>query len=536
MGSKSFLKGAAILGIAGVIVKIMGAFFRIPLGNIIADEGMGYYQASYPIYVLLLTVSTAGIPTAISKLVSEKSAMGDYYGAHRVFKISFKLLLVTGVITSSIMFFGAGRIVSIVKSPPEAYYSMLSIAPALLFVPIMASFRGYFQGMQDMVPTAISQIIEQFGRTVIGLLLAFYLLGRGVHLAAAGASFGAAAGGITGTIIIIMIYYGRRQGILHEIQRRPIQKQESSSRILYRILAIAIPITMGAAIIPVMNMIDLGIVMRRLQNIGYTPEVSNELYGQLTGMAAPLINLPQIITVGLAMSLVPAISDAMQRRNIGAVRSTIQAGTRVALLLGLPAALGLVTLARPIMLLLYPLQKASAINAADILSILGFGVIFLTLLQTFTGILQGLGRPTIPVANLLIGALIKVLLTYVLTGIPAINIRGAAVGTVSAYGTAALLNYFAIKRLTRTKFNKSNLVVKPIISVIAMSISVLFIYGKFESVLGNRLTTLLAVGIGAFIYGMMLLATGGITKADLLMMPGGRRVSGILSRLGLLRK
>ncbi len=536
MGNKSFLKGAVILGIAGIIVKIMGAFFRIPLGNIIGDEGMGYFHASYPIYVLLLTVSTAGIPTAISKLVSEKNAIGDRYGAHRVFKMSFLLLLITGLVTSLTMLFGAKLIVNIVKAPSEAYYSMIAIAPALFFVPLMAAFRGYFQGLQDMVPTAISQVIEQFGRTVVGLLLALFLLHKGIDFAAAGASFGAAAGGITGAIIIIYIYYNRRAKIFHEIHSKPLLKQDSSTKILYRIMAISLPITLGAAVIPVVTLIDLTIVMRRLQDIGFSAEVANELYGQLTGFVAPLINLPQIITVGLAVSLVPAISDAVQRKNMPLIRDTVQTGTRVALLIGLPSAIGLVTLSRPIMLLLYPMKQTSAINAAEILSVLGFGVIFLTLVQTFTGILQGLGRPTIPVANLFIGAVLKIIATYILTGIPSININGAAIGTVLAYATAALLNFLAIRRLTKTRFNVSNFVIKPLISVAAMSISVLFIYGRLVDSLGNSITTLIAVAIGALIYGLMLLTTGGIKKSDFEMIPGGGKMTIILSRLGLLRK
>ncbi|WZL72818.1 polysaccharide biosynthesis protein [Clostridiaceae bacterium 35-E11] len=535
MSSRSFLKGAVILGVAGIIVKIMGAFFRIPLGNMIGDEGMGYYQASYPIYVLLLTISTAGIPTAISKLVSEKNAMGDRYGAHRVFKVSFILLFIIGITTSSILFFGARRIVLLIKNP-GAYYSMVAIAPALLFVPIMAAYRGYFQGLQDMVPTAVSQIIEQFGRTVVGLVLAIVLLKKGTEVAAAGASFGAAAGAITGALMIIFIYYRRREKILYEIHANPVIKQESSQKIIYRIFSIAVPITIGAAILPIMNMIDVAIVMRRLQSIGFTEEAANSLYGQLTGMAAPLINLPQIVTVGLAVSLVPAISDASQKRDIATVRSTIQTGTRVSLLIGLPAAIGLVTLSKPIMLLLFPLQQESAVSAAASLSILGFGVIFLTLVQTFTGILQGLGKPLIPVTNLFIGALLKVVLTYVLTGIYAINVKGAAIGTVTAYATAALLNFFAVKRLTRTKFSLVNFVIKPVISVAAMSISVLFIYNHFVNQLGNRGTTVIAVGIGAVIYGLMLLTTGGITKADFEMIPGGRKLVKILSMIGLLRK
>ncbi|WP_053955552.1 putative polysaccharide biosynthesis protein [Inediibacterium massiliense] len=535
MSSKSFLKGAAILGIAGIIVKIMGAFFRIPLGNMIGEEGMGYYQASYPIYVFLLTISTAGIPTAISKLVSEKNAVGDRYGAHRVFKVSFILLLGIGIVTSAMLFFGAKVIVGFIKNE-GAYYSMLAIAPALLFVPIMAAFRGYFQGLQDMIPTAISQIIEQFGRTVVGIVLAIILLKRGTEVAAAGASFGAAAGAITGALMIIFIYYKRRNKIMHEISLRPRGYEEAAGKILAKIFAIAVPITIGAAILPIMNMIDVAIVMRRLQAIGFSPEDANGLYGQLTGMAAPLINFPQIITVGLAVSLVPAISDASQRKDMNLVRENVQMGTRVSLLIGLPAAIGLVTLAKPIMLLLFPLRVQSAISAAGSLAILGFGVIFLTLVQTFTGVLQGLGRPTIPVINLFIGSFFKILATYSLTSIPSLNVKGAAIGTVTAYMVAALLNFFAVKRLTKTKFSVIQFLVKPIISVGAMGISVLFVYTRFIGVFGNRITTVAAVGIGALIYGMMLIATGSITKDDFDILPGGSKIGKILSSIGLLRK
>ncbi|SHI96606.1 stage V sporulation protein B [Geosporobacter subterraneus DSM 17957] len=535
MSNKSFLKGAVILGIAGMIVKIMGAFFRIPLGNIIGATGFGYYQAAYPIYVLLLTVSTAGIPTAISKLVSEKNAVGDRHGAFKVFKVSFILLFITGIITSSILFFGAKIIVNLIKSP-GAYYSMVAIAPALLFVPVMSAFRGFFQGRQDMTPTAVSQVMEQFARVVVGLSLAILLLDRGLEISAAGASFGAAAGGIMGAVTIIIIYFRRRSSILCELKGAPAHKQDSWGKIIYRLLTIAVPITVGAAIIPTMNMIDVAIVVRRLQTIGFTYEQANDMYGQLTGMAMTIINLPQILTVALAMSLVPAISEANQRRDRLQIQNTIQTGTRVALLIGLPAAAGLVALSKPIMLLLYPLKPESAASAAAPLAVLAVGVIFLTLVQTFTGILQGLGRPTVPVCNLFIGAVVKVILTYFLTGIPSINIKGAAFGTVMAYGVAAVLNFLAVRRLTKTKFDVVQFVIKPLIAITSMSVAVLLIYSQFVDILGNRTTAVTAIGIGALIYGFMLLATGGITAADFDLMPGGRKLVKLLRIFGLLRK
>ena len=201
MAKKSFFKGAVILGVAGIIVKIFGAFFRIPLANIIGDTGMGYYQTAYPVYVLLLTLSTAGIPTAIARLVSERTTEGNHREAYRIFTVSFRLLLGLGIVTSLILFFGAPYIVQyIMKGETEAVYSMRSIAPALLFVPIMAAFRGYFQGKQDMAPTASSQVVEQAFRVAFGLSAAVLLLPLGVQFAAAGASAGAAIGGLFGLL------------------------------------------------------------------------------------------------------------------------------------------------------------------------------------------------------------------------------------------------------------------------------------------------------------------------------------------------
>ncbi|MDD2215155.1 MAG: oligosaccharide flippase family protein, partial [Eubacteriales bacterium] len=207
MGRKTFLQGAVILGIAGLIIKLLGAVFRIPLANIIGDTGMGYYQTAYPVYVLLLTLSTAGIPVAISRMVAERNALGHPYEAYRVFSVSFVLLFGIGIFSSALLFFGAEAIVNYLGNP-GAKHAMMAIAPALFFVPMMAAFRGFFQGTQDMKPTAISQVAEQLFRVIIGLTLAILLISRGLEFAAAGASFGATAGAVggLGTVILIFIY------------------------------------------------------------------------------------------------------------------------------------------------------------------------------------------------------------------------------------------------------------------------------------------------------------------------------------------
>lgn len=530
MAKKSFIQGAVILGIAGLIIKVMGAFFRIPLANFIGDEGMGYYQTAYPIYVLFLTLATAGIPIAISKLVSERVAVDNYYEAYRVFRVSFVLLFTIGICSAAILFFGSEYIVNAIGNP-GAQYAMMAIAPALLFVPIMAAYRGYFQGMQNMKPTATSQVVEQFFRVGTGLTLAYVLVSTGREYAAAGASFGATAGAVAGLLAIIGIYLYKRKSMQGDINRTYRPNGEKGSKILAKIFIIAVPVTIGAAIMPIMNTIDVGIVMLRLQETGWTEEAANGLYGQLTGMAGPLINFPQVLTQAIAMSLVPAIAAAHKQKDIKFLNYNVRLGIRTAIIIGLPCALGLMTLAEPIMLLLYPLQKASAVSAAPCLFIMAFGVIFLSTVQTLTGVLQGLGKPMIPVINLFIGAIVKIGLTYTLTGIDSINVKGAAIGTVAAYIVASTLNIMAVKKYTGVKFDVMLTFVKPIISVITMSIFVWVSYRILFGVLGNGFSTVIAIIIGAAVYAVMLFITKAITNDELKMIPKGNKIVKVINRI-----
>lgn len=538
MEKKSFLQGAVVLGVAGLIIKVMGAIFRIPLANIIGDTGMGYYQTAYPVYVLLLTLSTAGIPVAISRMVAERNAVGKPEEAYRVFITSFKLLLVIGLGSFALLFFGAGYIVDYLGNP-GAKMAMMAIAPALLFVPLMASFRGFFQGNQNMNPTAISQIMEQFFRVAVGLSLAIFLAKNSLESAAAGASFGATIGAIGGLAVVVIIFFKKKSSILGRASvNGNRQWEESSKQIVWGILAIAVPITIGAAIMPIMNTIDLAIVIKRLSATGFTPMEANNLYGQLTGMAGPLINFPQVLTQAIAMSLVPAVAASYKSGDREFLQYNVGLGLRTALVLGLPSAFGLMVLSQPIMVLLYPAQKASAINAAPSLLILSFGVIFLATVQTLTGVLQGVGKQLIPVRNLAIGALLKVLVTYFLTGIPSINIRGAALGTVCAYAVASFLNLLAVKKYTGVSLDFKDHMMKPLLSVLVMAG---IVYGSHKGLAhllessmsqgrANALATATAIILGALVYFAMLFVTKAINREDLGKIKGGNKLIALFER------
>lgn len=527
----SFLKGALILGMAGIIVKIMGAFFRIPLGNLIGSEGMGYYQAAYPVYTLFLNLAIAGFPTALAKLVSEKTAIGDHRGAHKIFKVSYTVLLMTGIVSFSVFFFGAESIVKMMDNE-GAYYAMLAIAPALLFVPVMSSYRGYFQGKRDMSKIAVSQISEQFFRVILGLALAYYFMKKsGPEMGAAGAIAGATIGAVASIIYLIIAYLreGRRRRA--DIKASKSFKEEKTSRILKRILVVAVPITIGASVMPLMNLIDNMIVISRLTEGGFTHDQAVSLFGQLTGMAMAIINLPSVVTAAIGMSLVPSISEAYALGNKPKARKETKSAIKVTLLLVLPCAFGMAALADPIMQLLYPKETGIGI----ILLTLTPCVIFLGLMQTLNGILQGMGKPIVPVIALLIGMASKVIISYTLTVRPEINVLGSALGTVAAYLIAASFEIHYVKKSMGVKFSKKEFIIKPLITVITMFIVVKLGYGLIEPMLGNSIATIISIAIGGITYVVVLLGIGGIKKEEILTMPKGAKLYNMLKKLKLMR-
>ncbi|MGL4913001.1 MAG: putative polysaccharide biosynthesis protein [Romboutsia sp.] len=528
----SFLKGAFILGMAGIIVKIMGAFFRIPLGNLIGSKGMGYYQAVYPIYTLFLTLATAGFPTALAKLVSEKNAVGDYKGVHKIFKVSYTVLFMTGLIAFSIFFFGAKEIVTAMENP-DAYYAMLAIAPALLFVPMMSSYRGYFQGKKEMTKIAVSQISEQFFRVILGLGLAYVLMDKmGPKFGAAGAIAGATVGAMASTIYLVLVYISERKQRKEEKKASQHFKDETVGRILKKLLVVAIPITIGASVMPLVGMIDSMIVIRRLTEAGYTPDQALSMFGQLTGLAMSIINLPSVVTISLSMSLVPSISEAFAMGNKTKARKDTKSAIKVTLLMVLPAAFGIASLAHPIMALLYPNEPASV---GTILLVLTPCVIFLGLMQTMSGILQGMGKPMVPVIALSIGMIFKVIISYTLTGIYEINVFGSALGTVTAYLVAALIELIYVKKAMNIKFSLKEFVIRPLITVTTMFVVVKLSYGLLAEIVGGKLATVLAIAIGGTVYGIVLILIGGIKKEEILTMPKGEKIYKLLKKINLMK-
>ena len=536
MANSKILKGTAILGIAGIFVKILGAVFRIPLTALIGTEGMAYYGYAYPLYSLFLVIATAGIPVAISRMVSEKIAYNDFSGAQRVFRVSRWLLLAIGVFAFAVCFFGAELIAKYDSKDMGAVLPIKAIAPALIFVPVMSAYRGYFQGRQNMNPTAISQFIEQIFRVAVGLILASVMVAQGLEMAAAGATFGATVGSIAGLLIIMLIYALNKKAINYHIrQSRQIhterRKKEKTMAIVKQILIIAIPITIGASILPLVNFADSAIVTRRLLDGGFTDVEARELWGQLSGYCNTMVGLPQVLTQAVAVAMVPAIAAAYKLRNRAEIDENINLGMRISMIIGMPCAAGMIALAEPILLLLFSSEAASAISAAPTLMVMCLGVPLMALLQTTNGILQGVNRQVLPMKNLAIGAVAKIILTYVLVAIPSLNIKGAAIGSVFVYGIALILNLRDMKRYTKVRVDFMLTYIKPTAASVIMGVCAFASYKILFGALGsNSLATLGAVVVGVIVYAVLILATKAITKEEIGRLPKGGKLVKILDK------
>ncbi len=535
-GHKSFVKGAAILGGAGLLVKFIGAIFRIPLTNIIGADGMANYQVAYPVYATLVVIATAGLPAAISKMVAERVTVGDYRGAHKVFQTALKVLFLVGVVSTGIMLALSG-VLADAANIPTAKLGLMLISPSLFFVAILSSYRGYFQGLQMMSPTALTQIVEQVIKLGAGLYLASLWISKGFEYGAAGALLGVTISEVFALIVIIFIY-NRKKGDIKEKRKihskTPITSSFKSTA--KELLRYAIPITIGGSIMPIVAFLDTLIVTNKLAAINYSaynilsPTTS---FGVLTGTVNPLINMPAVLSLALCMSLVPAISEARAEKNPLEVGKRSAMGFKLAVLIGLPSAIGMFLLAEPIISMLYSagLSAAELEVGAQLLKISAIGVLFLTLLQTMTGVLQGAGKVHIPLINLAVGASVKVILSLILIGIPSLNINGAAIGTAACYGIASMLNVLAVIRVAKPKIQLISGVIMPLLSSAAMGLVVYLMHNSLSSSLGNTTATIISIAGAMLVYLILLFITGAIKSEDMEFIPGGSTITRLMRKL-----
>lgn len=494
MKKQSLIKASLILGIAGIVARFFGLFFRWPLIMLIGDEGVGYYQMSYPLYMFFVAMAS-GVPVAISKMISEKKAKGDIEGIFVIVKESTFLMMMLGIGTTIILFFFAKPIIRFVQWDMKSYYALLGISFAPFVISIMTIYRGFFQGLQNMTPSGVSQILEQLGRVVIGVGLAIFLLPKGIEFAAGGAAFGAAAGGVIGASYL----YEKYKKVKKEMWNKRVK---SNPEVLTSILRIALPISLGATVGTIMSLIDSILVPQKLMQSGVTSEMATVLYAQLTGKANVITNIPLTLSMALGTALIPIIAEnyIMNRRKD--VQDKVQLSIKLSMLIAMPCTLGLYFLAGPIMMIIFP----GKYDGMLILKYLSISVPFIIITQTTTSIMQGIGHYIRPIINLFIGCIVKVVLTYLLVAIPEINIYGAVIASIAAYIIATILNMISIKRKLKLSLNVTQTFIKPIIASIVMIIislfSYYFVYNKTGS---NTYSCLIAIFLGIIIYGILIL-------------------------------
>jgi len=522
----SFVKQAAVLAVAGILVRVLGFLYRVPLTNMIGDEGNGIYSAGYYIYTFFLVMSSAGLPVAISKMVSEKISLGRFAAAHKIFKVSLWFSFAVGLLFSVGMYLGAEKLCQIIGSP-DSYYTILTLSPTVCIVSVMAVFRGYFQGMNTTVPTALSQVMEQIFNAVFSVYLAYVFIDNVIY-SAAGGTAGTGIGALAGLIFICFAYFLARPSIKRRIHfDKSFYREESARRITKNLVALAVPIITGTAIFSMTNLIDMQMVNSRLEAAGFAQNQINALYGQLTGKYVTITTLPVSISTAVATAVLPAIAAGVAKKAYKDVNLKMNVALRVTMIISIPAAIGIGVLGNQILELLYPNYSDGGV----LLQVGSISIIFLALSQIATGILQGLGKVYVPAVNALLGAVIKIPLNYFLISIPEVNVVGAVISTIACYAVASFLNFRALTRATRAKPDYSGVLFKPLIASCFMAVICHFSYKIIYYFIGiNAVASIAAICLGVLIYFAVMVFIRGLKKEDLEFMPMGGKLLKVLKR------
>ena len=522
--NNTFFGGAAILASGVLIVKLIGALYKIPLGRILSTAAFSDFNSAYYVYSLLIVISTGGLPVALSKMVSEANTLGRRNQVQKTFRLAMTAFAVLGAVSFCIMFFLPGPLSRLLNNT-RSYYSILALAPAVFFICPLSAFRGYFQGHAYMAPTAVSQIIEALCKLVFGLALAAVLVTRAEEsMAAAGAIVGVSVGCGLALLYMFLRYLPFRRG--HRVKSGDVP--DRSGVILRRLAKLAVPITLGSSVVAIVTLVDTSLVFSRLQfAAGFTEDEARALKG-VYDLAITLYNLPAAFMVPLTSSVIPAISACRARNDKAGAGRIAESSLRMASLIAFPAGVGLTVLATPIMTLLYP--DGNPILGGWILTILGLASITVCLMLVSNSILQANGFVNLPMLVTVVGSTVKIISNYILVGNAGINIKGAPIGTILCFGSIAVMNLILIARVVPAAPRYRRVFLKPLLASAVMGGGAWAAYGLLANMLGlgNSLSTVGAIAVGGLLYIILVLAMQAISKDDLALMPKGDKIARIL--------
>lgn len=553
---QSFIYGAAIMVISTAIVKVLGAVFRIPLTYLIHEKGMGFYSTAYDLYLPIYALAMAGLPVAVSRITAEFVQKNRYNDVRKTLKIAQKAFLVTGLTGFFLMLLIIYPFI-LVTGNDGALFGMLAIAPSVLFCCIMSSYRGYYEGLRNMYPTAISTIIEAAGKLVLGYGFAYGVIAyygevntKSASLAAAAALLGITLGTAFSAIYLIIRHKGTGDNITAEMLASS-EPAESGKSILKSLIAISIPVVLGSLVTNIASLIDVTMVQWQLDNaVKNSPEVFRNLYGDILkettdaeipnylygvykGYAFTLYNLVPTITSVIGVSALPVLAMAWTKNEKPEIKKNLETMVKVTGLVAIPCGIGLIALAEPILNLLYDADSISI--STKILQILGATAIFAGIMSPLNNMLQAIGKQWVPVRNIAVGATIKIVVNFILVGIPEINIIGAPIGTLCCYIYIALSNMICIIKYSGVKPKVFSILFKPLIAAFVCGGAAYFANLALAGNISSKISTVVAIMVAALVYVVMLIVLKAFTEEDILAFPKGEKLASLLKKAKILR-
>lgn len=570
---QSFIYGSTILMASMIIVKLLGAVFKVPLTSVIHEIGMTYFTSAYNIYTVVYALTVTGLSASIARMVAENATMGRYRDVKKLLKVAVMVFVPLGIIGSIIIFANARGFSELIKSP-NSLWAIRMISPAILFCCLMASYRGYYEGLSDMYPTAVTQVIEVVVKMASGLLFAFLVISAAnkqfeasktvfgvavasaeeastvaIPFAAAGAIIGVSLSTLFGFIYVFVRYRVKGDYITPEMLKNSPEPRKTRV-LLYRLVKISIPITLGAVVIQLSVLIDTVTIMNRLKScFEAAPEAllwrygdflaeNEEMHEFLNGCfvsTVTLFNLVPAFTNIFGKSGLPNVTSAWTTKNPETIKKSIEAVIRVTMLVAAPMAMGLSFMSKPILNLLFPSRAGLIEVGAPLLSILGLGALCLSLVTPLNAIFQGINRMDLPVKIMAVGALIKLTLNWILIGIPQINILGGSFSTLACYLTIAMLSLTMLVKITKIDFNFKNILIYPLICGTICGFSAFLAYFALTRFKFSSIMALLSIAVGAVAYVVSIGIFNVLSKDDILMLPKGNKILKALEKLHIIR-
>ena len=528
---ESFMQGVVTIMFSQIAIKVLGLIYTLYLTNRdgFGDAGNAIYASGYQIYALLLTISSIGVPNAISKLVAERLAIGDNRGANKIFKVALATFGCIGAIGTMLLFFGAHTIAYSWLQIPESELTLIALSPAIFFVSISSVFRGYFNGRRSLKTTARAQTLEQIFKTVLTIIIVeivAHITSTSTELMAAGATIATTIATFSSFAYLFIYYRIRRREIGNEIQQSINYKYENVKTIIRRILMVSIPLTLSSIMTSFNKNID-SFTVKRILSTYMASDTAQTLYGQLAGKVDTLTNLPLAINIAFATALVPAISSAKAKNDKETATKRTSFSLLTSMLIGLPCVIGMIIFAQPILNLLYP----NANEGALLLQLISISVIFSILDQTINGALQGFGKVIVPAIALGVGCIVKLILNLILLRIPTLNVYGAAIGSIACHAVAFTIVFNVLKKYVKLDLPFRKFVLKPALATAIMGVCSYTIFLVLNSIIPGNKATIISMLSAVAIYLMSVIALKIYNKEDIYMLPKGQKIYEFLERI-----